>query len=936
MNPKTPANDPQVRPGQRTTQGEGLAESLPAEGPPLTPEIPTQFGRYRIIKRLGRGGMGSVYLAEDSQLGRNVALKIPRFSEENRVRAIERFKREARAAAVLNHPHLCPVHDVGEVDGTPYLTMAFVEGRPLSDYIQTDKGLPQPQAAATVRKMALALAEAHAKGIVHRDLKPANVMINQRKEPIITDFGLAQLDSQEGTRLTQMGMMLGTPSYMAPEQVAGKLDEIGPATDIYSLGVILYEMLTGRLPFEGPVTAVLGQIMAVESKSPAQHRSDLDPRLEAICMKAMAKKIEDRYASMKDMAAALEAYMRSVPAGGATAKDERQPTVKSQPKQTLVEPPPVPVPKTTMIEPPLLPFTQPMTSPPPDQSRVASPRRSLVPFFLAGGLVVAILAAAITVYFTVIRVETKIGTIVLEVEDEGAEVAIDGQQRMTVTDAQTKEAICIEVDEGRRELKVTKPGFEVYTKEFVVKKGEATPARVKLIPTPPEKNLRPEIAEKPDAKGKEPVIIKKNETGPLAVDRPPKNDLPPSKEVVVGKGQEPATALPRNRWIRLDENTPNTNSWVWEKPKRKSEQIKWENGALTLENRCIAFNSIQAKDISFRARVKFIQGNNMALVVRSKHGRGGIYAMFHPFQDKMAIAVLNKVDHKFIKPKGEFFELRVTAIGNQVTVQADGETLIEYQETELLNVGHVELTAYDAHGVFKDIEVMIDPDPAVPMPPEKKAPAVKPAWVSLFNGKDLTGWKIHPTPHQDITNVTEKKVGGKIVAFEGVVNRTKMALWRVENGVIVGTGPTSHLFSERDDYADFHFRIEAKINDQGNSGQYFRAAFGPGFPAGYEAQINATSRDPVKTGSLYPNSRTNLKDNWNKIVVNKAPHKPNEFFVQEVIAIGPRITILVNGTKTVEWEDPDRHYKRGHFALQAHHQGSVITVRKIEVMELGK
>lgn len=213
----------------------------------------------------------------------------------------------------------------------------------------------------------------------------------------------------------------------------------------------------------------------------------------------------------------------------------------------------------------------------------------------------------------------------------------------------------------------------------------------------------------------------------------------------------------------------------------------------------------------------------------------------------------------------------------------------------------------------------------------------KDGWVQLFNGKDLTGWKIHPKPSPDITEVTEKKADGKVVAFEGTVKGKKISLWRVEDGTIIGGGPPSHLFSERDDYTDFHYRVEAKISDKGNSGQYFRTAFGPGFPTGYEAQINATHGDEVKTGSLYPDPRTTLKNYRDKItVLKKAPHKPDEWFTQEVIAIGPKITILVNGTKTIEWEDPDNRYKKGHFALQAHDPGSVMTFRKVEVKEVKK
>jgi hypothetical protein len=211
-------------------------------------------------------------------------------------------------------------------------------------------------------------------------------------------------------------------------------------------------------------------------------------------------------------------------------------------------------------------------------------------------------------------------------------------------------------------------------------------------------------------------------------------------------------------------------------------------------------------------------------------------------------------------------------------------------------------------------------------------------WVQLFNGKDLTGWKMFPKPNPEIKDLTEKKnADGKVVAYEGTVKGKTVPLWRVEDGCIVGGGPSSHLFTDRDDYADFHYRVEAKINDHGNSGQYFRTAFGPGFPTGYEAQINATHGDPVKTGSLYPDPRTTLKNFRKEIsVLDTAPHKPDEWFTQEVIAVGPKVTILVNGKKTIEWEDPEYRYKKGHFALQAHDPGSIMTFRKVEVKEIKK
>jgi hypothetical protein len=211
-------------------------------------------------------------------------------------------------------------------------------------------------------------------------------------------------------------------------------------------------------------------------------------------------------------------------------------------------------------------------------------------------------------------------------------------------------------------------------------------------------------------------------------------------------------------------------------------------------------------------------------------------------------------------------------------------------------------------------------------------------WIQLFNGKDLTGWKIPNPPSGQFKGVKEvKNDQGKVTAFVGIQKDGKeVTLWQVKDGMIVGGGPSSHIFSDVE--ADnFRYRVEAKINDKGNSGQYFRTKFGPGFPAGYEAQINATHSDPIRTGSLYPDGRTKLGAHKKDItVMNTAPHKPNEFFTQEIVADGPHIQIFVNGKKTIDFTDPNNTYTKGHFALQGHDPGSVMTFKKVEYMPLKK
>lgn len=271
-------------------------------------ELPEQFGRYRIIRELGGGAMGTVYLAHDTVLDGQVAIKVPRFEENEREEATARFLREAQAMFRVKHPNVCPVYDVGEHDGRHYLVMAYIDGQPLTAWTNANETQPPHLSANLVRKIALALEAAHAEGIVHRDLKPANIMIDRKLEPIVMDFGLATRQQVTDTRLTQSGAILGTPAYMPPEQVEGHRELIGPRSDIYSLGVIFYELLSGKLPFEGSVASVLGQIMTKAPPPLNQLKSSLPPKLIQICERAMQKDHQKRFSSMAEMARLLESF----------------------------------------------------------------------------------------------------------------------------------------------------------------------------------------------------------------------------------------------------------------------------------------------------------------------------------------------------------------------------------------------------------------------------------------------------------------------------------------------------------------------------------------------------------------------------------------------------------------------------------------------------
>jgi serine/threonine protein kinase len=241
---------------------------------------PATFGRFQIKRKLGSGAFGTVYLAHDPQLDRAVALKVPNPGTLSSPRKVERFLREARAAANLRHPNIVPLYEAGQQEGNYFIASAFIHGQPLADAIP-EGGMFLAEAAQIVRQLAEALAYAHEQGIVHRDIKPANVMLDDKGTPHLMDFGLAAR-TDEAEKLTHDGAILGTPSYMAPEQAEGQKGEAQPASDQYSLGILLYELLTDHTPFSGPVQAVLAQVLSQDPDSPRKSRPEIPRDLETI------------------------------------------------------------------------------------------------------------------------------------------------------------------------------------------------------------------------------------------------------------------------------------------------------------------------------------------------------------------------------------------------------------------------------------------------------------------------------------------------------------------------------------------------------------------------------------------------------------------------------------------------------------------------------
>jgi serine/threonine protein kinase len=828
---------------------------------------PQRIGRFEILQVLGKGGFGTVYKGRDPKLDRFVAIKVPRAGMLQTDSDRQRFLREARAAATLTHPNICPVHEVGEGETGDYIVMAFIEGKPLSDFVG-DAKLGPKQAVSVVRKLALALEEAHEKGIVHRDLKPANVMVNGRGEPIVMDFGLARLTQQGDAVVTQTGQIMGSPAYMSPEQARGNVTQIGPTSDIYSLGIVLYELLCGRRPFSGTITEVLGRILLTETPPPSQFKGGIDPALEAIVMKAISKQPGERYQSMKEFAATLAGYTRgqseTTTRSGSDSKtisrvDDGEAALQAIFADLAAEQ------RSASLKPQARPSRR--------RSRSKSKRGPNWLLIGVGGLAAVVLLGI--VFFARKDGFTVVVQVPLEnLKDPALSFEIDGKS--TTADAL---ALPMELKPGSHVLKVSRDGRPY--KEFALSVGEASTDPVS-------------VREQPVAASQAPAASSNGSS--LA------QSAPTVSPTISSAG-----------WVDLLNGTDLTG-WEQQGP----ERFELQDGAVMaggserwgrlvcvkpfdhFELTCEAFSNEKGNGgiafhvPSFPADRSDQKGGYEFQVAGSQgdpgqNYTGGLWGFTNKLEKTVAV-------QPPVVPDGTWAQLRLKVQGSHIEGWVNDLQTVDVSATPETMTGRtLALIYWNRSGGrvgYRNLRVR-ELNSASP-PAGNSTPS---GWNELFNGQNLSGWRP--------------------VESDGA--------WQVRDGVIFADGNGGGRLSTIGVYGDFDLELEYRLPPGGNSGVFLRSppignSLGKGL---MEVQLLDSTAPNYQ--NLAPNERTGAiyKTIGASVAIESKPDVWNRILME---LTGSKVAVSVNGVKVAEGDiaDPsvgsfiENPQPVGHIGLQRH------------------
>ena len=815
---------------------------------------------YEVIKELGRGGMGVVYLAHNRLLGRDEVLKVMARHIMERPGLLARFLAEMRAVARLQHPNIVTAYSAFRLGESIVFAMEYVEGLDLAKLVKTKGPLPVAHASYFVSQAAQGMQHAHEQGMVHRDIKPGNLMLSHKGSRAVIkvlDFGLAKATREAPPvdgGLTNPGQALGTPDYMAPEQIrdAQKADI---RADIYSLGCTLYYLLSGGPPFRAENLWDLYQAHhSMDAKLLNFVRPDVPGELAAVVAKMMAKEPERRFQTPSEVALAVAPFFKKasanvlllnpeVSAVGQSKLRPESPATGSVPTQPATSLAPAAMPPAQKPAAPASPETrwesliefkktEPQNDPVPAVIKVEKKKpRWLWPVAASGCLLMALIALLAS---GVLRLNSPNGTIVLENDVIGAgarDPAPLDTANGTIVLANVPADAVVEIDGEKRTLAPT----------------IGTPVKI-------EARL-----------GRHGVVVRRGE------------DVLLGESVNLESGKE--FQLIVRHELRAESHRP-----------RNGESDAFQAGSVWTTNglngEVYTFTLLERHGDEFKA---LYEGQQFSHMVRGTIRDSEI--IWHG-QDTKVLRGTQGHDN-FGTIKGE--EIVVTY--SRKGLPGSGSYILRLENDKILPEKSLSVGSTTPSGRLKPAD-------------QAKPPAAgQDGFVQLFNGVDLTGWKTHP-----------RQPGN----------------WHVENGILVGSGPAavSHLYTVRDDYKDFHLRAEARINDVGNSGVYFRAPFGPSWPANdprfpisYEAQIYTKPGGQIYTGSLYAGPD-------NVVTVNVRPVLPLEWFTLEVIARGNHVVVKVNDMITADYSDMKRLYSGGHVALQQNGAETIVEFRKIEINEL--